>query len=82
MPKKIHNTEVTDQNLRDDEFVKLVYELLEKFGRVKVTNLGVFHLKDYPARTVRNPKTNGTMRIGPRVMIKFRPSSVLTREFN
>lgn len=52
---------------------------LFEHGKIKVVGLGIFEMREIPARDGRNPKTGLIVTIGPYKKIKFRPTSVLKR---
>lgn len=60
-----------------DAFVKSTSSTLKDGGRVSLIGFGTFSVAKRSARTGRNPKTQQTMQIGEKKVVKFRPGSDL-----
>lgn len=63
-------------------FVAATSKALKKGERVLVPGFGTFALSIRPARTARNPQTGQVVRVKAKKIVKFKPSSVLSRTVN
>ncbi len=50
----------------------LILKTLKKEGKIKLDGLGVFQLKDRPARMARNPATGEMVKVAAKRVVKFR----------
>ncbi|MEK7193117.1 MAG: HU family DNA-binding protein [Patescibacteria group bacterium] len=55
---------------------------LKKGDEVSVAGMGVFSVKDRPARDARNPRTGETVRVAPSKAPKFRAAKALKDAVN
>ncbi len=55
-----------------EAFTEIVISTLKSEKKVKLPGLGVFAVKDRPARTGRNPKTGEQIQIPAKRVVKFR----------
>ena len=55
-------------------FVELTVKNLKKGHKVRVTGLGIFHVKKRPARMGRNPATGEQIKIKASKKLAFRPA--------
>lgn len=68
------------------ELVELIFksiqEVLIKEGKLKISNFGIFEVRQKKARKGRNPQTSESIIISPRKVLVFRPSPHLKRIVN
>jgi DNA-binding protein HU-beta len=50
----------------------LILKTLKKEFKIKLDGLGVFQLKDRPARMARNPRTGEMVKVAAKRVVKFR----------
>jgi DNA-binding protein HU-beta len=50
----------------------LILKTLKKDFKIKLDGLGVFQLKDRPARMARNPRTGEMVKVAAKRVVKFR----------
>lgn len=60
-----------------DAFVESTSKSLKDGGRVSLIGFGTFSIAKRSARTGRNPKTQKTMEIAAKNVVKFKPGSEL-----
>ena len=60
-------------------FITTVMDALEEGDGIEIRGFGSFRVQHRKARKARNPQTNEEMRIGPRYVPVFRPSSDLRK---
>ena len=51
----------------------VITDILVSEGRIELRNFGVFEVKHRAARTARNPKTNATVKVDDKYIVKFKP---------
>lgn len=61
-------------------FITTVMDALKDGDGIEIRGFGSFRVQHRKARKARNPQTNEEMRIGPRYVPVFRPSSELRNE--
>jgi len=59
--------------------VKIVVEELKSSGKVQISGLGVFKVKNTKARTARNPKTGETIQVPASKKVSFKVASSLKK---
>ena len=76
---EILTTLATKSNLKKKEIEtvmmaleELILATLKKEGKIKLDGLGVFQLKDRPARMARNPATGEMVKVAAKRVVKFR----------
>ncbi len=57
-----------------DVMIQTIVETVKNNGKVNITGLGIFKLKDRKARVARNPKTGETIQVPPKKAPKFLPA--------
>ncbi len=57
-----------------DVMIETITQTVKTNGKVNITGLGIFKLKDKKARVGRNPKTGETVQVPARKAPKFLPS--------
>lgn len=57
-----------------DVMIQTITQTVKSDGKVNITGLGIFKLKDKKARIGRNPKTGETVQVPARKAPKFLPS--------
>jgi DNA-binding protein HU-beta len=62
--------------------IETITQTVKKDGKVNVTGLGIFKLKDKKARVGRNPKTGETVQVPARKAPKFLPSKYFKETVN
>ncbi|MFP4031219.1 MAG: HU family DNA-binding protein [Desulfococcaceae bacterium] len=62
------------------EFIGMLEAEFERGEDVRITHFGTFHVRDRPARWMRNPKTGGFSKIKARRSVSFKPSARLVRK--
>lgn len=60
-----------------DDVLGVIRTAIVRFGRVKVTGLGIFETKRVKARAGRNPRTGAPLTIPSYTKVRFRPTSSL-----
>ncbi len=65
-----------------DTFIKEIGEALKRQERAKIAGLGVFYVKDNPARKGMNPKTGEKIQIQAKKYPVFKPSPELRSLIN
>ena len=65
----------------DDFFETIIQELI-KSNSIKISSFGSFKVANKKERIGRNPKTKVEVRIMPRKVVKFKPSSLLKEKLN
>ncbi|HEY8505957.1 MAG TPA: HU family DNA-binding protein [Gemmataceae bacterium] len=50
-----------------------IVETLVQEGRIELRNFGVFEVRKREARKARNPKTDETVFVGPKLVVTFQP---------
>jgi len=60
-------------------FVATINESLQRDGKVRVSGLGTFELKNVPSRTGRNPRTGNPIEIEAGNRVCFRGASALKK---
>ncbi len=61
-------------------FITTVMDALKDGDGIELRGFGSFRVQHRKARKARNPQTNEEMRIGPRYVPVFRPSSELRKD--
>ncbi len=57
--------------------VKSIHSTLKSGGKVSISGLGTFSVKQRAARTARNPRTGETIQVPPRKAVRFKASSAM-----
>jgi len=57
--------------------VRVLPDMIGKYGRVRVADLGIFYKRELPERRSRNPHTGKTITVGPTGSVRFKPSRSL-----
>lgn len=63
--------------LKGDSLGEIV-SALKKEGEVRLSGVGIFRVKQYPARKARNPRTGETVEVPARRKIRFSVSKKFT----
>lgn len=59
--------------------IRIVVEELKSSGKVQISGLGTFKVRQTKARTARNPKTGETIQVPASKKVSFKASSSLKR---
>jgi len=65
-----------------DTFIKEIREALSRQEKVKISNFGIFYVKNKPARKGMNPKTKEKIQIQAKRYPVFRASPILCEQIN
>ena len=60
-----------------DAFIAATSDSLKKGDKVRLIGFGTFSIIEKAARTCRNPKTGGILKIPKKKVVKFKPGSDL-----
>lgn len=73
---KIGGTKVQSEEVVES-MIESIVSTLKKGGEVSIAGLGIFSVKDRPARMARNPKTGESVQVPATRVPKFRPAKAL-----
>jgi integration host factor subunit alpha len=65
-----------------EDYIEIIKESLEKFGKVMLSGFGSYEVKSKPPRRGRNPQTGDSIILRARKVIKFKPSQLLRKAIN
>ena len=65
-----------------EDYIEIIKESLEKFGKVMLSGFGSYEVKSKPPRRGRNPQTGESIILRARKVIKFKPSQLLRKAIN
>lgn len=69
-------TQVQTKEIVDETFNAIIDTLVSE-GRIELRNFGVFEVRRREARKARNPKTEKTVFVGPKLVVVFQPGKVM-----
>ena len=75
--------EVSDKQAKTmfELLVQMIIDHLKTHNEVLVSGLGIFKIKDRAARTGRNPKTGGAIKIAAKKAVVFKAVSAVRKLF-
>lgn len=65
-----------------EDYIEIIKETLEKFGKVMLSGFGSYEVKSKPPRRGRNPQTGDSIILRARRVVKFKPSQLLRKAIN
>ena len=65
-----------------DNFFEFLLLELEKFNNIKISSFGTFKVSQKKERIGRNPHTKVEAKITARKVVKFKPSTLITKKIN
>ena len=74
----------TDEHSRElyNIFLKVLYDVLKKEGKLKFPNFGVLNVKHKKVRMARNPRTGEPASVSARFVVKFHPATEFKFQVN
>lgn len=69
-------TQVQTKEIVDETFNAIIDTLVTE-GRIELRNFGVFEVRRREARKARNPKTEKTVYVEPKLVVVFQPGKVM-----